>query len=258
MDKAAMADRAMRLFNTRQERFVLRRNRPDIRERVAELYLHGEGLEIGALDSPLRLPEGARARYVDRLNMAELRKHYPGLDLIDIDIIDVGEHLASVPPGSQAFIVANHFLEHCLDPIGTLGTLASRLKSEGVLYMAVPDADFTFDHERPSTTFRHLVEDHASGPEHSRVQHYREWASLVEGNTDATSADERLHTLMEMGYSVHFHVWRMHGLIELFARSIDDFGLPVSLELVMRRHRDHLCPAPVSGSLSHAEREHRG
>ena len=243
MDKSAMAEHAMRFFNARQQRFEIRRKQPiaGMRQLVAELYLKGDGLEIGALDSPLRLPDGARARYVDRLNMTELREHYPGLDLIDIDIVDDGEHLASVPPASQAFIVANHFLEHCQDPIRTLETLASRLKPEGVLYLVVPDADFTFDRKRPSTAFAHIAEDHASGPQQSREQHFREWVSLVEDNTDAAAAEQRVRTLMEMGYSVHFHVWRMHELLEFFARSIDEFGLPVRLELALRHGIEVIC-----------------
>ena len=242
MDKSAMAEHAMRFFNARQNRFELRRKRPaaEMRQAVAELYLRGEGLEIGALDSPLRLPEGAHARYVDRLNMTELREHYPGLNLIDIDIVDDGEHLTSVPLGSQEFIVANHFLEHCQNPIHTLQNLASKLKPGGVLYLVVPDADFTFDRKRQSTTFAHVVEDHALGPEHSREQHYREWVNLVEGHTEA-AADQRVRSLMDMGYSVHFHVWRMHGLLEFFARSIDEFGLPVSLELALRHGIEVIC-----------------
>jgi len=220
-----------------------------MRQLVAELYLGGEGLEIGALDSPLRLPKGANARYVDRLNMTELREHYPGLDLIDIDIVDDGEYLACVLPGTQDFIVANHFLEHCQDPIRTLETLTSRLKPGGILYLVVPDADFTFDHERQSSTFAHLVEDYASGPVQSREQHYREWVSVVEGNSDAATADQRVRTLMDMGYSVHFHVWRMHGLLEFFARSIDEFGLPLSLELASREGIEVICVLRRSATL---------
>ena len=237
-----MADRAKRFANSRLDRLAVRRLWPaaGMRQLIAELYLKGEGLEIGALNSPLDLPDTARARYVDRVSVSELREHYPGLDVIDIDIVDDGETLAKVAPGSQEFIIANHFLEHCQDPIRTLETLASRLKPGGVLYLAVPDADFTFDRRRPSTTFAHLVEDHDSGPERSREQHYREWVSLVEGSTDEGS-DQRVRTLMDMHYSVHFHVWRMHGLLEFFARSIDDSGLQMSLELAMRHGIEVIC-----------------
>jgi hypothetical protein len=72
--------------------------------------------------------------------------------------------------------------------------------------------------------------------------------SLVEGNTDAEAADRRVRTLMDMGYSVHFHVWRMHGLLELLRRSIDDTGLQLSLELAMRHGIEVICVLRRSGT----------
>jgi hypothetical protein len=49
------------------------------REEIAAAYLRGEGLEVGALHLPLKLPAEARARYVDRMTVEELRRHYPEL-----------------------------------------------------------------------------------------------------------------------------------------------------------------------------------
>src|SRR5262245_50309382 len=91
------------------------------RETIANLYLSGEGIEIGALHNPLPLPPSARVRYVDRMDLAELRKQYPELGskkLVPVDIVDEGERLGRVPDASQQFVIANHFLEHCQDPIG--------------------------------------------------------------------------------------------------------------------------------------------
>jgi hypothetical protein len=85
-------------------------SRGDIRAVLAAQYLAGDGIEIGALHSALPLPEGARAKYVDRLPVSELRRQYPELaqlDLVDVDIIDDGETLSRIPDGSQDFIVAS-------------------------------------------------------------------------------------------------------------------------------------------------------
>jgi predicted SAM-dependent methyltransferase len=112
---------------------------------------------------PVRGSWRPHARYVDRFGLEELRRHYPGLDLVEVDIIADGERLVGIPEGSQDFIIANHFLEHRQDPMLTLQTLTSRLRPGGRLFMAVPDADHTFDRERPSTTFEHLVQDHTKG-----------------------------------------------------------------------------------------------
>jgi predicted SAM-dependent methyltransferase len=245
MGLRGFAKRAVWFFNSSQKWVEIRRKGAllplsDMRALAAQLYLSGEGLEIGALNGPLSLPQDAHARYVDRFGLDELCKHYPGLDLVDVDIIDDGERLTSIPEGSQDFIIANHFLEHCQDPILTLRTLTSRLKPGGRLFMAVPDADHTFDRERPSTTFEHLLQDHAEGPEQSRVKHYREWVSLVEGHAGAV-VDARVSELADMEYSVHYHVWRMHDLLGFLTRCIDEGDVDLMLELAMRNGLEVIC-----------------
>src|SRR5207244_3598621 len=121
--------------------------------------------EIGALDFPLRLPRGARVRYVDHLDEAGLREAHAqtlraGRPLVVPDIVDDGERLASFADCSLDFVVANHMLEHVEDPIGTLETQLRVLRPRGVLYLAVPDARTSFDACRPLTTVEHLLRDH--------------------------------------------------------------------------------------------------
>ena len=187
------------------------------RDRLARKYLSGAGLEIGALHLPLRVPEGATVKYVDRAPVENLYENYPELSLFrltPVDIIDNGETLDSVPPSSQDFIIANHFLEHCENPVRTLMTHVSRLKPGGVLYLAVPDKDKTFDKRRPVTRLDHIIKDYESGPEWSRFEHYREWARLVEQCPEA-KADDRAQKLLAAQYSIHFHVWRQADFQEL-------------------------------------------
>ncbi len=93
------------------------------RAEIAAEFLIGNGIEIGALDSPLQLPAKANVVYVDRLNEAALRAQYPELSekpLVVIDVVDDGEQLGVFPSKSVDFIVANHFMEHTQNPIGTL------------------------------------------------------------------------------------------------------------------------------------------
>ena len=111
----------------------------------------------------------------------DLRREYPELadwDLTEVDIVDDGEKLAKIPAESQDFIIANHFLEHTEDPIGTIETHLGKLKPGGVLFYAVPDKRFTFDFRRPVTPIEHMVADFEEGPERSRAEHYREWCRL--------------------------------------------------------------------------------
>jgi len=188
------------------------------RESIAATFLRGDGIEIGALHQPLRVPKAARVKYVDRMTASDLRRQYPELaasPLVHIDIIDDGERLASVAAGTQDFVIANHFIEHCQNPVLTLQNLFRVLKPGGVLYLAVPDKRFTFDVDRPCTTAEHVMLDYTEGPERSRLEHFEEWSRLVNKRVGEAQIAEEVRRLIDMDYSIHFHVWGAAELLEL-------------------------------------------
>ncbi|MFT3881278.1 MAG: methyltransferase domain-containing protein [Gemmatales bacterium] len=226
-----LVTRMSRLLRTRHDRVgvaALDRNA------LAQQYLAGSGLEIGALHHPLPVPVGVQVKYVDRMPEAELRRHYPELGnetFVRIDIVDDGETLTKVADASQDFVIANHFLEHCEDPISTLRTFFRVLKPGGVIYLAIPEKTCTFDRDRPVTALEHFWEDHRNGPEHSRWEHYREWAELVDKRGDEAEAHAR--QLLSKSYSIHFHVWDQSSWL-LFLHSMQQtFGFHIE---VMLRH----------------------
>lgn len=210
-----------------------------VRRRLAAQYLSGSGLEIGALQMPLWLPASASVRYVDRFDVAQLRAHYPELEdfeLVTPDVIDDGEVLGSIPDESADFLIANHMIEHCEDPIGTLSSHLRVLKRGGVLYMAVPDRRFTFDRERGPTPLAHLVRDHAEGPRWSRRTHYEEWARFVAGAAPQQVPAEA-DALEAQNYSIHFHVWTPISFLELLAHCRSGLELPLEVDALERN--DH-------------------
>jgi predicted SAM-dependent methyltransferase len=221
----------------------------------AESYLFGEGLEIGPLHQPLAIPRGARARYVDRMRIDDLRREYPELadwDLTEVDVVDDGEKLATIADGSQDFIVANHFLEHTQDPIGTIATHLSKLRPGGILFYAVPDKRYTFDFRRPVTPLEHMVADHEEGPERSRREHYEDWARLVLVDEGVEDWGKRATELEELDYSIHMHVWTQAEFLQLILacreRLDDAFDIEASAHrgiefMVVLRKRGPL-PAP--------------
>lgn len=201
----------------------------DTRAGLAAELLSGSGIEIGALHLPLALPPGVEVRYVDRMPAKDLRTHYPelaGLDLTRVDVVDDGELLSSIPDESVDFIIANHFLEHCEDPIRTIATHLGKLRAEGVLFYAVPDKRYTFDWQRPRTPLSHVVADHEKGAQCSRSQHYLEWVSLVNpsGAGNVQELPAKAAELQASGYSIHFHVWEQADLLELVLHCRQRFG----------------------------------
>jgi SAM-dependent methyltransferase len=180
------------------------------RREVSSRYLAGDGIEIGALHHPLWVdPARARVRYVDRLTVDDLRRQYPELasyDLVPVDVVDDGETLPRFADGSLDFIVGNHMLEHCENPLGTVRSHLRKVRPGGILYYAVPDKRMSFDVDRPLTPFDHLVEDDRQGPALSRLGHFREWAELV-NKQRGEALEDNVRKLLDQNYSIHFHVW---------------------------------------------------
>jgi predicted SAM-dependent methyltransferase len=207
----------------------------DTRKAVAAAFLQGDGIEIGALHQPLPMPASARVKYVDRMTVRELRQQYEelaGTALVEIDIIDNGELLTTIGDETQDFVVANHFLEHCQNPILTFQNLFRVLKPSGVVYMAVPDKRFTFDKDRPCTTIEHIMRDFREGVTWSKRQHFEEWSRLVNGRTNDAEVEDEVQRLLRIDYSIHFHVWGAAELLELMLTLQRIVGF--ELELFMR------------------------
>lgn len=216
----------------------------ELRLRLAKRYLRGTGVEIGALHLPLTIPAAAEVRYVDRMGIEGLREHYPELrelPLVDVDIVDDGETLITIGADSLDFVIANHFIEHSQDPIGTIKQHVRTLKEGGILYLAVPDKRFTFDYDRPVTPIEHLRRDNEEGPDWSQKQHFDEWVRVVEKITEPAEVAERVSYLMGMDYSIHYHVWTSSDFVELLIHCRQTLGLPIELEAMQRNEHEFIC-----------------
>lgn len=211
-----------------------KRNMWVVREDLARRYLHGEGIEIGALTSPLRVPPGVIVHHVDRMSRADLiEQEGPALvaagndptNIPEISAIDDAAHLSSFADQTLDFVIANHVLEHLEDPIGALINMLRVIRPGGVLLLTLPDPRYTFDARRPITTVEHALDDHANGPQISRQTHYEEWARLIEGLPDA-AIEERVADFARTDARHHFHVWRLRNFLALL------LATPLPAELI--------------------------
>ncbi len=213
--------------------FVMRLDR----ESIAGMYIKGHGVEIGALHTPLRIPKSAKVRYIDRKTALDLRKQYPEInskELFNVDIIDDGEHLSKIKDSTQDFVIANHFLEHCQNPIGAIGNMLRVLKNGGVLYLSIPDKRYSFDADRPQTSIDHILRDYQEGPEWSKEQHFDEWTRYIANIKDGGEADRYMVHLMNMDYSIHYHAWTQTEIIELVATLKKKFSFGFEVELIFK------------------------
>ena len=197
------------------------------RETLANIYLNGSGLEVGALHCPLPVPPGVSVRYVDIKMPEELQKFYIGLTNITVpDIIADGEKLDGIADESQDFVIANHLIEHCEDPIGTIKSFLRVVKRGGILYLTLPDKRFTFDVRRPATTFDHLLRDYREGPEWSHFGHHVEFHRLVFGITDEKQVKRHMEGLAE----IHYHAWTQIEMLEIVIGLKKILGFDFDLE----------------------------
>lgn len=226
-----------------------RRNLWVFREDLARRYIRGEGIEIGALTTPLRVPPGVRVHHVDRMSRVDLiEREGPvllatGKDLSQIpEIISVDDagRLSTFADHSVDFVIANHVLEHLEDPIGALTNMVRIIRPGGVLLLTIPDPRYSFDRRRSVTTVEHVLQDHADGPEGSRSTHYEEWARLIEGLPEPAIA-ERVAEFARTDARHHFHVWRLRDFLELLlaielpAELVHAQAYPPEFAVVLRR-----------------------
>jgi predicted SAM-dependent methyltransferase len=193
------------------------------REDLARRYLFGEGIEIGPMAMPTRLPPGVTVRYVDRLDRDGLLEvegpfmhpeHNPAL-IPEIDVVDEADRLANFADDSVDFIIANHVLEHLEDPIEGLEQMLRITRPGGVLLLTLPHARHTFDDRRPRTTVEHVVRDHEEGPQVSRRDHYEEWARFLEDWPGEDEVQRRIEEFAAEDARHHFHVWELEGFLQL-------------------------------------------
>ncbi len=200
------------------------------REDLARRYLRGDGIEIGAMHKPLRVPSQASVRYVDMMTREELLARYgpsnnfPAGWVVETDVIDDGQRLRTFASDSVDFIVANHMLEHTEDPIAALEAFLRVVKVGGILFLTLPDARRSFDALRTRTSIEHLVRDHVEGPAVSREDHYREWTAV-----ECLTGDEverRMEQFAREDAHHHFHVWELETFLSLLL-SLD---LPMEID----------------------------
>lgn len=207
--RAALATPLLRRLLRRPSHLVAR-------EELARRYLSGDGIEVGALNAPLRLPTSAHARYVERRPCDQLRASYSEIGSIQPpDIVSDLESMIGIGDCSVDFVIANHVLEHVENPLRALASIGRVLRPGGIGFIALPDKRFTFDKRRAVTPLAHILKDFDDGPGWSRHAHYRDWVQYVE-RQPAGKINARAKALEAERADIHFHVWDLRAMREMF------------------------------------------
>jgi SAM-dependent methyltransferase len=185
---------------------------PALRRELANRYLRGSGIEIGALQKPLALPPEAKVQYVDRLTVEAARIEFSELGdipLVTPTIITDAGTLASIPNDSYDFCVACNVIEHVRDPIGALRHWLRVLKPGGTLFLECPNHVNFMDKLRPVTPLDHLIADHVDRESRGELdrQHYFECINSTHDQLPELRRTEIAERYYATNYAVHFHTF---------------------------------------------------
>ena len=167
-----------------------------MKEDLAFEHLKGHGIEFGAFTKPLPINrDRAEIEYADRLSKSEAIALFPELEdvaesIIEPErIIDFNAKLwhIGVPRRHFDFIIANHFIEHLVNPIQFLVGCSEILKPGGIFFLTVPDKDRTFDRNRELTSNDHLWRDFQRGESTISNSHIREFLKTLPAHTPPDS-----------------------------------------------------------------------
>jgi len=223
---------------------LLKRLVPGKREALAIKYLNGNGIEVGAMHNPLRVPTGVSVQYVDYVSREANLERFTeinGSQVVVPDFIEDGFSLPSFQASSVDFLIANHVLEHTDNVIKTLLRWAEVLRPQGILFLSVPLAERCFDRGRPVTSIEHFIGDYdleRSGRtelfRENTKEHYSEWLSIslpavvaqqgkklgTKNREDLTKSPEEL---LADNVEIHFHTFSMTSYTELLAHFCAQF-----------------------------------
>jgi hypothetical protein len=80
------------------------------------------------------------------------------------------------------------------------------------------------------TSLDHLIRDYKEGPEWSKVSHYHEYVRLVEKFPEE-QVWARQQALINIDYSIHFHVWTSETFSEWLFYCQKQLGFGFTIEL---------------------------
>jgi SAM-dependent methyltransferase len=129
-------------------------------------------------------------------------------------------NLAEIASGKYDFVLSSHMLEHSANPLQAISEWLRVLKEDGILMTIVPHKNGTFDHQRPTTSLEHLIEDFESGTKEDDLTHLPEILKLHD-----LSRDPGAGTLQEFenrskknfeNRCLHHHVFDTRLAVEIF------------------------------------------
>jgi ribosomal protein L36 len=212
---------------------------------AAKRWCRGIGTEIGAFKCPI---PGIKPIYVDKFEKyanEPTRAAYFG-EATDLPFADE----------SLDYVASSHVLEHTANPVKALCEWHRVLKRKGIVYMVVPDKQFTFDCPRKTTVVDHMIDDYLNNVDDTDPTHIEdfvygvEWSEFAPSDTSDKSKENqdelaqsyRLATERKEIINIHFHVFTKDSLLDLIKSVNQDDRVPCrwAIEATVTRFPDEI------------------
>jgi SAM-dependent methyltransferase len=129
--------------------------------------------------------------------------------------------LSPIESNMYDFVLSSNCLEHIANPLKALKEWIRVTKRNGYLLLVLPNKKDNFDHERPVTSFEHLLEDFDSETNEHDLTHMEEILELHDLSLDPTGGSHKefeircLNNFWTRG--MHHHVFDMQLIAKIFA-----------------------------------------
>ena len=148
-----------------------------------------------------------------------------------------GTDLKEILSKKYDFILASHVLEHIANPLKAVNEWVRVLKNNGILLLALPYKNKTFDHNRPITSFNHLIKDFENNIGEDDLTHLPEILKLHDLSLDKPAGDlKQFKKRSQNNYDnrcLHHHVFDE----ELITKIFNYFKIKIlKTDLVLPRH----------------------
>jgi len=101
------------------------------------------------------------------------------------------------------------------NPLGFLKECYRVLRNGGVIYLAIPDKNFTFDKDRERTRLEHIIKDFRDNAINVDEEHLIDFLKFAARIKIPDSKEERTSIFnKELNRSIHVHVWTWRDCVE--------------------------------------------
>ena len=144
-----------------------------------------------------------------------------------IQFISDATNLDQIKSATYDFLLSSNCLEHIANPLKAVEEWKRVIKDDGFMLLVLPNKDSNFDHNRPVTTFEHLLDDYNNEINEHDLTHLNEILALHDLSMDppAGNPDEfRLRSLNNFNNrTLHHHVFD----IPLITRILEHFEFEI-------------------------------